>query len=228
MPYRERPKSPADLPKELLPREKMERLGASALSEEELWALVIGSGTKGFSVLEIASELANLGLKRISNAEISEISKIPGVGRAKAMTIKAIAELCRRSCAEERQKPRIDDPSQLAGLVKPLITQNKEHLFVVALTVGRRLLGVELVAVGGMTALSVKPREIFKPVLEKDGYFFALVHNHPGGEAKPSPEDLNFTRRIQKAGELLGLEMLDHLILGEEGYFSFRENGLLK
>lgn len=227
MPYgRKKGKPVKNFPRDLLPREKMLNLGAERLTEEELFAIILGSGTKGFSVLDIAEELANIGLERLKTMSVEEISKIPGVGKVKALTVKAVAELCSRHCKGETEK-FIKSPEDAVEVVKPLIKTKKEHLFVLTLSVGQKLLHTELVAVGGLNVVHASPREIFKPVLTHGGYFYILVHNHPDGSSTPSPEDISFTKTVEKAGNLLGLELLDHVILGDDGFFSMREKGLI-
>jgi DNA repair protein RadC len=227
MGYRgKRRRSIKELPRDLLPREKMLAMGEEALSEEELWAVVLGSGTKGFSVLEIATELSRLGFERLKTLSVEEISKIPGVGKVKALTVKAVVELCRRH-AEGDRAVFIRSPEDAVEVVKPLIRGKKEHLFVLSLSIGQKLLHTELVAVGGLNVVRASPREVFRPVVASGGYFYLLVHNHPDGSAEPSREDLDFTRAVERAGNLLGLELLDHVVIGEDGFVSMRERGLI-
>jgi len=215
-----------ELPKELLPREKLLKFGAERLDEAELWAVILGSGTKGFNVLDLGKKIASLLEGDLENLSLEKLLKIPGLGKVKAMTVLSVLELCNRY-SKQREYPKIDSPKKVVEIVSPLIKGKKEHLFVLILSLNHKLLGVELVAIGGLNVVNASPREIFAPVLVKGGYFYILVHNHPDGEAKPSPEDIRFTRNIQEAGRLLGLELLDHIILAEEGYFSFRENRLI-
>jgi DNA repair protein RadC len=225
MVYKPNSKPLKELPKDLLPREKMLKLGSENLSEEELWAIVLGSGTKGFSVLDIAAKLTEIGFEKLSSLSVEELSKIPGVGKVKALTIKAVLELCNRN--KNGEKPKITSPKQVEELIRPLIKVNKEHLFVLTLSLAQKLLGIDLIAVGSLNIVYAPLREIFQPVISKNGYFFILVHNHPQGDCYPSPEDKDFTDRVSKGAKLLDLELLDHVIIGEGGYFSFRENGLL-
>ncbi len=227
MPYGRKGKKVKELPKDLLPREKLERLGADRLSEAELWAVILGSGTKGFSVLEIGEALAELGLERLLEMAPEEIAKIRGVGRAKALVVKAVAELCRRF-KEGSEEIFIKSPADAVKVVSPLIKGKKEHLFVLSLSIGQKLLDVELVALGSLNTVGAPLREIFLPVVRSGGYFFILLHNHPDGKSLPSEEDKAFTRRVKETGKLLGLELLDHIVLGEDGFYSFRENGLLE
>jgi len=200
-------------------------LGAHHLTEEELWAVILGSGTKGFSVLDIAQKLTEIGWEKLEKLNLEEISKIPGVGKVKGLTIKAVLELCKRHRKENA--PLIDSPEKVASLVQKKIKGKKEHLFVVSLNFSNRLLGIDLVAVGSLNTVNAPLRDIFQPIFQRGGYSFILVHNHPDGESAPSEEDKIFTNRIKEAAELLGLQMIDHVILGEDGYFSFYENSLL-
>jgi DNA repair protein RadC len=223
--YNPRGKPLKELPSRLLPREKLEKLGEESLTEEELWAIILGSGTKGFSVLEIGAKLSSLGFEKLAQLPLAELSKIPGVGRVKALTVKAVIELCRRN--RNGENPKITHPLQVVELVKEHLKGKKEKLLVLTLSAGQRLIGLELVAVGSLNTVYAPPREVFQPVIAKGGYMFILVHNHPDGEAKPSREDIEFTRRIEEGANLLGLELLDHIIVAEEGYFSFKEKGLI-
>jgi DNA repair protein RadC len=223
--YNPKGKPLKELPKGLLPREKLEKLGEESLTEEELWAIILGSGTKGFSVLEIGAKLSSLGFEKLAQLPLAELSKIPGVGRVKALTVKAVIELCRRN--KNGENPKITHPLQVVELVRKHLKGKKEKLLVLTLSAGQRLLGLELVAVGSLNTLYAPPREVFQPVIAKGGYMFILVHNHPDGEAKPSKEDIEFTRRIEEGANLLGLELLDHIIVADEGYFSFKEKGLI-
>ncbi len=201
-------------------------MGPDALDEAELWAVILGSGTKGFSVLDIGKELSSVGFEKLADLSVEEISKIPGVGKVKALTIKAVLELCKRHHLGE-ERPKITSPKKVEEIVRPLIKGRKEHLFVLSLSISQTLLSVELVAVGSLNTVNAPPREIFAPILRSGGYYLVLVHNHPDGEAEPSREDITFTERICKICRLLGLELLDHVILGERDLFSFRENRLL-
>ncbi|RTZ67840.1 MAG: hypothetical protein DSZ30_05140 [Aquificaceae bacterium] len=223
--YKPKGKPLKDLPKGLLPREKLEKLGAESLTEEELWAIILGSGTKGFSVIDIGTKLASIGFENLAKLPLEELSKIPGVGRVKALTVKAVTELCKRNKNGENQK--ITHPIQVVRLVSPLLKGKKEKLFVLTLSAGQRLLGLDLVAVGSLNTVYAPPREVLQPVISKGGYMFILVHNHPDGEAKPSEEDITFTKRIEEGANLLGLELLDHIIIADGGYFSFKENRML-
>ena len=214
------------LPKDLLPRERMEKEGAQNLSQEELWAIILGSGTKNFSVLQIASELTRLGFEKLQNLSLEELSKIPGVGKVKALTIKAVLELCRRHLSEENQK-EVKHPRHVVEIVKPLIRTKKEHLFVVGLNISQKVVNVDLIALGSVNTVYAPTREVLQPVVKNGALFFILVHNHPDGNSNPSKEDILFTRKIEQAAQLLDVELLDHVIIGTDGYFSFKENGLL-
>jgi len=228
MAYRKRlNKSLKDLPKDLLPREKLLKLGPQSLDDAELWAVVLGSGTKGFNVLEVGRKIASLLEEEFENLSVERLLKVPGLGKVKALTVLSVVELCRRY-SQKGNRPKIDSPEKVVEMVSPLIKGKKERLFVLVLSLNQKLLSVELVAVGGLNVVNASPREIFIPVLAKGGYFYILVHNHPDGEAKPSAEDIRFTNRVREAGQLLGLEMLDHIILGERDYFSFRANKLIE
>ncbi len=214
------------MPKGLLPREKLLQKGPEALEEEELWAIILGSGTRGKSVLELAAELSSLGFEKISGLSVEELSKIPGIGLAKALTAKAVVELCKRNC-EGKERIFIKTPEDVVNLVKPKLRGKKEHLFVLSLSLNQKLLDLELVAVGGLNTVYASPRDVLHPVVKAGGYHFIVVHNHPDGDCSPSEADRRFTSRLVEAADLLGLSLLDHIIIGEVGFFSFSEEGLI-
>jgi len=219
-------KSLKELPKDTLPREKLLKFGIRALDEAELWAVILGSGTKGVNVLEIGKTLAGLNREELLKLSLDRLLQIPGLGKAKSMVVLSVVELCKR-LSQRSEQPKIENPRQVVEIVSNLIKAKKEHLFVLTLSPNQKLINLELVAVGGLNILYASPREVLTPVLANGGYFYILVHNHPGGDAKPSAEDIAFTKKICEVGKLLDVEMLDHIILGEDGYFSFRENKLV-
>ena len=226
MVYNHRPKKIRDLPKEVLPREKLQNLGAENLTEEELWAIILGKGSKGISVLEISEKITQIGSNRLKQISWEELAKIPGVGKAKALTIKAVLELCNRQ--NIKNSKTIKHPMDVVEMIKPLIKLKQEHLFVVSLNISQKLISIDLVAVGSLNTVYAPNREVLHPVIKNSAYFFILVHNHPDGQPFPSPEDIQFTQKIKKAAELLDVVLLDHIILDDSGnYYSFKENGLV-
>jgi DNA repair protein RadC len=233
-----------DLPREERPRERLQRFGAEALSAQELLAIILGRGVAGRSVMTITQELlARFGsVQGISAASMEELAGIKGVGRAKAAQIKASFELAKRKDLENpHSEYDIKDPQSIAGMVgATLKDMKKEHFVVIALSTRNKTIHMPypiVVSTGTLNASLVHPREVFKEAISRSASSVVLAHNHPSGDTEPSEEDLRITRRLAEAGRIVGIEVLDHIIVGRkvrqaEGgtkreYFSFREKGLL-
>ncbi len=215
-----------EIPQELRPREKLERMGAQALSDEELLAVIFGSGTKNKDVVSLSREVLKLGWKKIETMEVAELVRIKGLGRVKAIQLKALIELSRRILKPHGGKV-INSPEDVYELVKGMFREDKETLLGLYLDLGNRVLHVETVAVGSINRVFASPRDILKPALEHSAFGIIMVHNHPKGILKPSEEDMAFTERVNRACKIMGFELLDHLIINEEGFLSLREIGKL-
>jgi DNA repair protein RadC len=222
-----------DLPKEERPRERLQRFGPDKLSSPELLALVIGRGVSGRSVMNIAQELiARFGsVAGVSEATIEELSSIKGIGSAKAAQLKAAMELGKRQ--ERKVEPEYADydirnPEAVAKLARTLIKDKaKEHFLLVTLSTRNKVTGIHKISVGTLNTSLVHPREVFKEAIRRSASSVVLAHNHPSGDTEPSEEDLKITRRLLEAGKLLGIEVLDHVIVTENKYLSFKEKGLI-
>ncbi|MGO0122822.1 RadC family protein [Desulfothermobacter acidiphilus] len=219
-----------ELPPQTRPRERLWCEGASALSEVELLAIILRTGSARGSVLELARLLLARwdGLKGLARAAVQELAAVPGMGEAKAAQVVAALELGRRLGAMEASlRPTIHTPAAAAELLLPEMAYLEQEEFrVILLDTKNRLLGVETVAVGGLNCAGVSPREVFKAAIRRSACSLILAHNHPSGNPAPSAEDLAITRRLMQAGELLGIEVLDHLIIGDNCYISLREQKL--
>jgi len=221
-----------DLPKPERPRERLKQFGPEALSAQELLALIIGRGVSKKSVMTIAQELLiKFGnIKAISEATLEELSQIKGIGFAKAAQIKACFELGKRKDLEPEQKDfDIKDPQSVVKAIRASIKDKaKEHFKLILLNARNKILGISTISIGSLNASIVHPREVFKDAIVHNAYSVVLAHNHPSGDPEPSEDDLTMTKRLIEAGKILGIEVLDHIIITKNGYFSFKDRGLLR
>ncbi len=222
-----RNKSLRDMPDEIKPREKMLRFGPEKLSEEELLAIILGSGTKDMDVITLSKEILKLGWKELFNLSPKDLmEKFKGIGEAKACQIRAIIELSKR-INDPYEGVYINNPEDVYSFIKDKIDERKEYLFSLYLSPTNKLLSYEIIAIGSMNALYAEPKEILYHAISTACYGIILVHNHPKGELKASREDLEFTYRVKKACEIMGFELLDHLIINSKDYLSMKREGLI-
>ena len=220
-----------DLPKSERPRERLIKFGPEALSAQELLALIIGRGIPKKSVMNIAQELlARFGnIKAISQASIEALSEIKGVGLAKAAQLKACFELGKRQDLEpELKNYDIKNPQSVVKAIRASIKDKaKEHFKLILLDTRNKIIGISTISIGTLNASLVHPREIFKEAIIHNSASVVLAHNHPSGDPEPSDEDLTITKRLVKSGKILGIEVIDHIIIGKTGFSSFKEKGLI-
>ena len=220
-----------DLPLSERPRERLTRLGAEALSEQELLACLLGRGVAGDSVLVTAQRLlAAFGdVSGIAEASVEQLMSVHGIGQAKAVQLKAAAELARRmSSAANGHQPIIDSTEAATAAVRPhLIDKKKEHFVAILLDTRHRLIRISPIAVGSLSATLVHPRELFKEAIAASAAAIIVAHNHPSGDPAPSAHDVELTKRLMDAGALLGIEVLDHLIIATEGVVSLHTAGMI-
>lgn len=218
-----------DLPLTDRPRERLMRLGADVLSDQELLACLLGRGVAGESILEgVRRLLAAFGSWRgIAEASIEQLAAVHGMGPAKAVQLKAAAELARRlSRPENGWHPLIDSQEAAAAVIVPQLTgKAKEHVIALLLDARHRLIRVAPIAVGSLSASVVHPRELFKEAIAASAAAVIVAHNHPSGDPEPSAHDVSLTRRLTAAGAVLGIEVLDHLIVGAGRVVSLRARG---
>ncbi|MDD3704703.1 MAG: DNA repair protein RadC [Clostridiaceae bacterium] len=219
-----------DLPEEEQPRERLARHGASVLSNSELLALLLGSGSKKENAISLAHRILikEQGLRFLVDSTMEQLCSINGIGEAKAAQIKAAIELGKRLAAFELgvDKP-VKCPQDVAGLLmEEMRYLKKEHMKLVLLNVKCNLISVEEISVGSLNASIVHPREVFNPAIRKSSASIIMVHNHPSGDPAPSSEDVSITARIAEAGKLIGIELVDHVIIGDGKYISMKERGL--
>jgi len=220
-----------DLPEELRPRERLQRHGAETLSEAELLAILLRTGTSRASALDLAGELLARfeGLRGLLAAGTDELAAVRGMGPAKAAQVKAALELGRRLAASRQgARPTVRTPDDAAAVVmEEFRHQDREHFAVLVLNTKNQVLAVERVAVGTLNSTTVHPREVFKCAVRRSAAALILVHNHPSGDPTPSRQDLDLTRRLAEAGEIMGIAILDHLIIGDNRYTSLKAEGYL-
>lgn len=219
----------ADLPMDERPRERLSRHGASTLSDAELLALLLGSGTRGKSAVQLARDLLSDGLANLARKELSTTRRINGVGEAKASRIAAAFELGRRLSAKiDEDIDAIRDAETLArALIARYSHHVQERLGAVFLDSKNRIIREREIYVGTLNSTTVSTRDVLRCALDENAAAVIIFHNHPSGDPAPSGEDLLFTKKMVEAGKLMGVEVLDHLILGANRYVSLKGRGVL-
>ncbi|SHN85770.1 RadC family protein [Desulfitobacterium chlororespirans] len=220
-----------DLPEELLPRERLFQYGADALSNREILAILLRTGVKGENVLDFSERLLTEtgGLSGLARLTVHELTRYRGMGTAKAAELKAALELGRRSVSSDPLvRPVINSPQDIAHLVmEEMRYLDREHFRVVSLSTKNHVLGISPISVGSLNSSLVHPRECFKEAIRRNSNAIILLHNHPSGDPTPSNEDIDVTRRLSDGGQILGIEVLDHVIIGDNRYISLKERGIL-
>lgn len=209
-----------DIPASERPRERLAANGADSLGNSELIAILLRTGLQGKSALVIGQELLAKfrTLDRLSQASVKELCEVKGIGRDKAVTLQAAFTLARRMAAEIRtESPMMDNPERIADLLREDARgYDVEHFLVLLLNTRRRLIRVEPISQGTLDAIHVHAREVFKHAIAANASAIVLVHNHPSGDPTPSEADIKVTRDLIRAGQLLKIDVLDHVILGRK------------
>jgi DNA repair protein RadC len=214
------------LPAELRPRERLSTYGPRALSTAELLAIVIGSGTRDVTAVDVATVLLarheNVG--RLARASVHELSSHRGIGQAKAVKVLAALELGRRLLEPSPVRRAVRSAADAAAVMRPsMVGLDREHFRVLMLNTRHEILDIVEVSVGGLSSAPVHPREVFKEAIRCSAAAVIVVHNHPSGSTEPSRDDVLITEQLRAAGRLIGIDLLDHLIIGERSYTSLRE-----
>ncbi len=214
------------------PREKLFSKGSAALSDSELLAILINNGNKDSSAVELAKQVLQLGnnnLSELGKLSIKEIQKVKGIGPAKAITITAALELGRRRHASAvLEKASIRSSNDIAQYIRTIIKDYSYEVFAVLfLNKANKINHFEIISRGGITGTVADPRIILKKALEEDATSVILCHNHPSGNLKPSRSDEEITYKIREAARYFDIKIIDHIIVSEEGYYSFADEGLL-
>jgi len=218
-----------DIIKEERPRETLLKKGETYLSDSELLAILINNGTRDKSAITLAREIIETsdGIRNLSNITVEELSKIKGIGLAKACRIISALELGRRvSVASEMQKFKISSPQDIGNVYMEELRYKKKEIFRVVLLNTKNVI-IESAIFNNVKVrkTSNKSREVFLEAIKKSANKMILMHNHPSGDPTPSSEDINITKRLISAGQIVGIEILDHVIIGDGSFYSFKENG---
>ncbi|URZ15714.1 RadC family protein [Clostridium felsineum] len=220
-----------DLPESERPRERLLRYGSEVLSNSELLAIILRTGTLNENIINLSSRILkeNGGLNGVLSLSLEELKNIKGIGKAKAVQILAISELFKRFKAyKSGDSIRITSPKDAANIVmEEMKSFNKEHLYVIMLNTKNSVIKISDVSVGSLNSSIVHPREVYVEPILKHAASIILCHNHPSGDPKPSGEDLNITKRLYECSKFIGIELLDHIIIGDGIYISLKEEGLL-
>ncbi|RKL65908.1 hypothetical protein CR203_17700 [Salipaludibacillus neizhouensis] len=220
-----------DVPKSERPRERLVRDGPQALSNQDLIALLLGSGTKSESVIQLSARVIQHfdGLKLLKEASIKELMDIRGIGEAKAVQLKAALELGRRIHqypAEDRYVIR--SPEDVSNyMMEEMRHLQQEHFICLYLNTKNQVIHKQTIFIGSLNASIVHPREVFKEAFRYSAASIICLHNHPSGDPSPSKEDIDVTKRLIESGRMIGIEVLDHIIIGDHRFISLKEKGHL-
>jgi DNA repair protein RadC len=214
-----------DMPLTLRPREKLFTIGSHNLSDAELIAILLGTGSTKENALVLGDKLLKQFPLQKLDGQLKEMVRYPGVGQAKAARIAAALELGERLFAPASvTKIIIRTAQEVIAQVREIADKKQEYLIVLYLNARHELVLKEVVGIGSLNSLQITPKEIFSHALQTPCASLIIVHNHPSNDPTPSDDDISFTRRIHEAGEVLAIPMLDHVIVSKSGYFSFRED----
>lgn len=218
-----------EVPESERPRERMLALGASGMSDGELLAILLRTGARKESALSLAQRLLREtgGLRGLADCRVEQLCELRGIGTAKALQLLAALELGKRMArAGLGDMPLIRSPQDVSALVmEELRYLQQEHFVVLFLNTKNRVIGRETLSVGSLNAAIVHPREVFRAAVKRSAASVICVHNHPSGDPDPSPEDIQLTDRLVEAGHLMGIELLDHIIIGDRSFVSLKERG---
>lgn len=220
-----------DVPKEDRPRERLLKFGSSHLSNQELLAILLGSGTKKESVMDLSNRVLMHfeGIKLLSDATIEELTAIKGIGPAKGVVILAALELGKRlNEYKPNDRYAIRSPKDGADYVmEEMRSLSQEHFVVLFLNTKNEIIHRQTIFIGSLNASIVHPREVFREAVKRSAASIICVHNHPSGDPTPSQEDIHVTRRLVESGKMIGIELLDHIIIGDRKFISLKEKGYL-
>lgn len=212
-----------------MPRERLARVGVQALRDDELLAVVLGTGIRGRSVTEVArSILQDHPKEELMRMDPDRLRRLRGLGAVKAAVLTAAFELARRGLRQGLgAQPIINCPTDAVPLLSDIRCERREHFLCLYLNARNQLLHKEVISIGSLSASIVHPREVFEVAIAQGAAGIVLAHNHPSGDVSPSRQDLDLTQRLVEAGRIMGIDILDHIILGEAEFLSLKEHALM-
>lgn len=220
-----------DVPNEERPRERMMEYGAQALSNAELLAILIRTGTVQESAVHLAQRLLSQagGLRSLVDMSLQQLTEIKGIGAAKGLQIQAGIELGRRLARSGmKETVTVRHPEDVSALLmEDMRYLQKEHFVCLFLNTKNHIIGQETLSMGSLNAAIVHPREVFRAAIKRSSASIICVHNHPSGDPTPSSEDIQLTQRLMEAGDIIGIDVLDHIVIGDRRYVSLKEQGLM-
>lgn len=211
-----------ELPEFERPREKLLKQGAAFLSDQELLAIMLGKGTQKHDVLSLSKKIVKIIDEKGLSFSVNDVTNIEGIGTAKATSIVAAFEFVRRRIKPEGLK--IKFPADVLPLIQHYANRKQEHFLCISINGANEVMSVRVVSIGLVNKSHVHPREVFADVLSERASAVIVAHNHPNGDLKPSKEDIHITNQLKEAANILGLDLLDHIIFSAKGYYSFVEN----
>jgi DNA repair protein RadC len=221
------------IPAEERPQEKLLKYGANSLSDSELLAIILRKGSKGDNAVMLAQKILSQdgrGLRNIAEGSVEGFKKYRGISDVKACKLSAVAELCKRisTFALRNQRLKISSPNDAAHLVmEEMRYYKKEYFKIILLDTKNNVIKVSEISVGSLNSSVVHPREVFSEAILNSSSSMILVHNHPSGESEPSREDIDLTERLVECGKIIGIKVIDHIIIGDGIFYSFKEEGLI-
>ena len=215
----------SDIPEHDRPREKLLRKGAATLSDQELLAVLLGKGTPGMDVMKLAGKMVKVIDEKGLSVGADDLREFAGVGDAKATLVLAAVEFARRRIKPEGVK--IETPADLVPQIRHYADRKQEHFLCATINGANEVLNIRVISIGLIDRSPVHPREVFTDAVSDRASAIIVAHNHPSGPLEPSHCDLDITRKLKAAGDIMGISLLDHIIFNRSGYFSLLENGLL-
>ncbi len=216
-----------DMPEQNRPRERFLKHGAQALSDAELFAIILRTGSPQENVIDMSNRLIKeYGLDKLFDCSVKELQKIKGIGPGKAMQVLAMAELGKRYSQAKRPVEKIKQAKDVFDLFHDRLKEEKqENFIIVMLNNHNNIIGEQLISKGTLDAAIIEPREVFRSAIKNAAARIILIHNHPSGNPSPSNEDIEVTKKLIDAGKLLNIQVLDHIIIGNGSWWSWQESG---
>jgi len=217
-----------DMQKDERPRERLIKNGASALSDSELLAIILRTGSKQENVINLSQRiLKDYNIKQLSQINIKQLMKLNGIKESKAAQIAACFEIARRlESFKDEEKTKISSPEDVYRRIYPKMREQKKEIFIeLCLDTKNQIIREEIISIGSLNANIVHPREVFKLALEESAAHLIVAHNHPSGDPTPSREDIEITKKLVETGNIMGITLLDHVIIGDGRHFSMKEAG---